>query len=243
MIVNFNFKEFLEARGAVGGAFGKFGKQKSRYNVMGGPIDDTADYKSRIQAGKSIEEQIRNKMDEELGLIAKPATSAQDKYEGIDAWIIGNRNENSKTSIPIQIKARKHTSGNDILWEAVKPWNKQLISSFENSGNQVFTGKDMKSKAHYLISISNDGSTIRMRYVSEIIDAAKKMVEAFIQNIRATGRTNASTQWGEIRLVKDPSKEANYRMSGDVFKLNCFIRPDALEWKRDFQLKSPIGVV
>ncbi|RDJ35669.1 MAG: hypothetical protein DWQ19_12690 [Crenarchaeota archaeon] len=244
MELELNFKEFLNEarRGPVPGAFGKQGRNRPRYNVTTQPLDDAGAYQVRISAGKNIEQQIREKL-KEFNILTTPASSHQDKNLGIDAFITSTDGGTTKTSIPIQIKARKNASGNDILWEAVKPWNDNIVSSFEELGDRVFTGKDMKSKAKYLVSMSNDGNTIRLRSVEETIQMAKKMVEEFIHNYRATGRKVANTQYGQIRLVKDPSQEANYNLRGDVFKLNCFISPDVYSHKKDLTLQTPIGAV
>lgn len=226
-----DFREFLEARGPVGGAFGKTGRQ-NRYGAMGS-------YNDRIAAGKDIESQITSRMTDELGFKIMPTTSHADKNKGIDGWIV----ENGKSYIPIQMKTRANASGNDILWETVKPWEDRIVSTFEQLGDRAFTGKDMKSQAKLVVSISNDGRIVRLRSVTETIDKAKEMAEAFVQNYRATGRNFTTTQWGQIRLVKDPSRQSNYWQSGEVYKLNAFLNPDAFNWKKDFTLRQPIGAV
>lgn len=200
-------------------------------------IDHSANYQSRIQAGKSIEKEVCDKMAQEFNWISTPSTSYQDKYEGIDGWI--TETNGRKTHLPFQLKVRK--TGNDILWETIKPWNRNIVNYFEDANDQIYTGKDMKCKAAYIISLGNNGSTLRIRSVSETIQKAKEMTKELIQQFRATGATTANTQWGQIKIVKDPSQQANYHMKGDVFKVNCFIRPDAFEWKHDFQFKTPIS--
>jgi len=209
--------------------FGEFGGLGSPHQ----PFDDTADYKSRIKAGAIVENNIREKLITELNWEIEPATDEQDKYDGIDGWIIG------ETKIPFQIKARKNTSGNDILWEAVKPWHRNLISTFEDMGDAAFTGKDMKCKAQYLISTSNNGCVIRIRNVQETIDKSKKLVLALIKS----GDNFAYTEDGEAKIVKDPSRQANFNMSGNTFKINCFIKPNVYAWKQDFVLENPIDLV
>ena len=246
--IDLDFKAFLEGRGGVvaGGAFGKFGglgNPRRSQNSKTSFDDTNSNYQARIQAGKGIEAEIRDRLTNELGWIVKPSTTSQDMHDGIDGFITSLDAGKTKTFIPFQIKARKNTSGNDILWEAVKPWNRNLINNFENIGENAFTGKDMKCKAQYLISTSNNGSTIRIRNVGETISKAKKLVEALIQNTRATGNTWGKTADGESKVVKDPSQQANFHMSGDTFKVNCFIKPDSYEWKKDFTLKKPIALI
>jgi len=238
--MNLDFKNFIEGRSwmPVGGAFGKTGAKPQGKPTKIDPFDDRAEYGTRIKQGKTIEEEICNKLTEEIGWVIKPSSAQQDKYEGIDGWIVSI--DGGKTTcqhIPIQIKARKNSSGNDILWETVKPWRQDL--NFDEK--VMYTGKDMKCKAVYLVSVGNNGSTVRIRQVSEIIQKAKEMTEQLIQNFRATGKKFAQTQWGEARVVKDPSQQANFNLRGDVFKINCFIKPEVCTWKQDVTLKNPIG--
>jgi len=221
------------------GEFGGLGQPRSGRNKQ--PLDDTANYTSRIEAAKQIELEIRDRLATELGWQTIDATEDQDKYDGIDGWIT---NQDGKgVHIPFQIKARKNSSGNDILWEAIKPWKISLVDNFEDLGNDVFSGKDMKCKSEYLISANNIGNTIRIRNVSEVMAKAKKLTEALVQNYRATGNTFAKTQDGEARVVKDPSQQANFHMRGNIFKINCFISPHEFEWKQDVNLKNPISLI
>ncbi len=248
MDIEFSFKNFLEGRGGVvtGGAFGKFGglgTPRYQQNQPRTKLNDKGDYNSRIVAGKGIENEICERLKSELGWLTEPASANEDKFEGIDGWITSMDNGKTKVRLPFQIKARKSTSGNDILWEAIKPWNRSLINTFEGAGDSIYTGKDMRSKAQYLISTSSDGGTIRVRYVKETIEKAKELVKELILNSRATGNSYATTSFGQARIVKDPSQQSTYSMSGDIFKVNCFIHPDAFSWKQDFKLKKPIGLV
>jgi hypothetical protein len=230
-MISLDFKQFLEARGQIAtpGAFGRFGTPKNRYN-MPKPFDDSADYNSRIAAGKKIETQIIEKLNK-LGYISKPTTAREDMYDGIDGWFI--QIDGQKVNIPYQIKARKGSSGNDILWETIKPWNPKLIQQAEELGDRLYTGKDMKCKAELLVSTSNDGNIIRLRSVPETIKKSKELVGMLILNFRSLGKPFAKTSYGETKLVTDPSQQANFSMSGKVSKVVCFLNPDAYQWKKD----------
>jgi hypothetical protein len=230
-----NFTEFLEARyGNVGGAFGK--QAKSAFD------DGNDNYDARIQAGRALELQIRDRL-AEYGVMTAPSSRGSDQNYGIDGYITsvdgGKTKKSPQTSF--QIKARKVSSGNDILWETIKPWNDRIKTNFEELGDAAFTGKDMRCKAELLISLGNNGGIIRIRRVAEALDIARKMTKELMQVLRATGTPTCRTRWGEARLTIDPSRQATAGIYGSkIEKINCFISPGAFEWKQDVQLKTPI---
>lgn len=235
-----NFKEFLNEgpRGFTKGAFGKSVLPQGRPQ-----IDDTSsDYTARINAGKSLEQEIRLRL-EELGIITTNSNFKEDTQLGIDGYILSNNGgkTNLTPPIPFQMKARKTSSGNDILWETIKPWNESLLNLYELQ-DQSFTGKDMRCKAKILFALANDGKTIRVRKIAETIDIAKKMTTLLIQEIKK-GRTSVNTKWGQARLTIDPSQQATFNQSGTVKKINCYIMPGAYEWKQELQLKTNLGEI
>lgn len=205
---------------------------------------DTMDYKSRIAAGHQVEDKLFAALAEN-GVIIQRSNGNQDRNYGIDGWIVST--DGGKTQLPqrksIQLKIRKNSSGNDILWETIKPWNPSLISSFESAGDRAFTGKDMKCVADLLLAVDKSGDLVRIRKVEETISIAKKMATELIHQMRATGRQSISTAWGTASIVKDPSQQSNYRLSGDVMKVNCFISPGTYQWKQDLRLKSQVVLV
>jgi hypothetical protein len=241
------FKDFLEGRfGPVPGAFGKYGVKTP--GMRTGSLDHSNNnYYARIEAGKSLENEIRQSL-AELGIVTKDSSARNDQNMGIDGYITsfdGGRTPKNP-ALSFQLKARKSASGNDILWESVKPWSDKIKTRFEEMGDFAFTGKDMRCKANVLLSLGNNGSIVRIRQVPETIQIAKKMTALLIEEMRRSGRTATRTQWGEARLVKDPSYQATATTSlasGGVFKINCFIQPGAYEWKQDIQLKTPISAV
>lgn len=234
------FKDFLNEgpRGFTKGAFGKSALPQGRPK-----IDDTSnDYMARINAGKSLEQEIRLKL-QDLGIITTNSNFKEDTQFGIDGYVISN--DGGKTKLtppqPFQMKARKTSSGNDILWETIKPWNESLLNLSELQ-DQAFTGKDMRCKAKILFALGNDGKTIRVRKIGETIDIAKKMTALLIEEIRK-GRTSVNTKWGQARLTTDPSQQATFTQSGNVKKINCYIMPGAYEWKQELQLKTNLGEI
>lgn len=231
-----NFKNFIES-------FPAYAKKMVR--PQGKPtnlsFDDTLDYNARIKKARTIEEKIRTTLAAEVGMVIKTSSANQDKNEGIDGWIVSK--DGGKTPcahIPVQIKIRKNSSGNDILWETIKPWTQFVNSNFEELGDKAFSGKDMKCKATYLISIGNNGSTVRIRKVDEVKTAAKELAQELVKQYRATGQNYAKSNMGEARITVDPSRQANFSQFLTTQKVNCFIYPGALSWKLDLNLKNPI---
>lgn len=193
-------------------------------------LDPRLDYATRIAQGRGLESEIKDRIKTEWGWDILPSTPNEDKHLGIDGWI----NDPTQGRVPVQIKAR--TSGSDILWEAIKPWSYDLTPGLQDKN---YTGKDMKCQARLLISVSNDGTMIRLRKIDEIKQKAKLITEAFVSKFGEDRILTVSTPWGEGKLVRDPSAQANFSM-GNVLKLNCFILPEVLAWKKDVRLKTPI---
>lgn len=204
-------------------------------------VEMTGDYEERISKGRTIEQQIRQAMQQEMQWITIDSSKNDDIYGGIDCWITSTDGGKTKSShVGLQIKARK--SGNDVLWETIKPWDQMTASTFHDKGDKAFTGKDMRCKANLMVSVSNDGSTLRFRNVGETKEIAKKMATELVENYLAKGFKWVKTKWGEARISKDPSQQATYNYRGDIYKVNCFILPNSFEWKKDFNLKTPISL-
>lgn len=207
-------------------------------------MNSAGSYSSRISQGKEIEINIREAMKRDMQWITVDSSSQDDMYNGIDCWVVskdGGKTKNAQQ--PIQIKARKNASGNDILWETIKPWNQNTATAFHERPDSVYTGKDMKCKADLILSVSNDGYYLRFRKVSETIQIAKQMAKELVEVYMSKGFKIVKTKWGEARILKDPSQEATYNQRGNIYKVNCFIMPNSYEWKQDVKLTKPIGAV
>ncbi len=209
--------------------------------ILNEVMDSTANYELRIAQGKPIEYQVREALQKEMGWITRDSTAGADKHKGIDAWVVSEDGGKTKIAqVPIQIKVRKNTSANVIFWESIKPWREDLPTIYHNEGNKIFNGKDMRCQARFLVSLSPNGALLKFRKVDEVLNTAKRMTLKLLEVYRATGRTFAETDWGEVAVVKDPSQEANFNQKGDVYKVACKILPEAFEWIKDLPLKQPI---
>jgi hypothetical protein len=206
-------------------------------------FSSAANYSARVYNGHGLEYEIRQAMREDLGWITKDASPRDDMHGGIDCWIVSKDNGKSKISqIPLQIKARKNSSGNDIKWETIKNWTDNIGTTFQQLGNKIFTGKDMKCTAQLLVCVSNDGQYLRFRNVSEILDISRDLGKNLIETYLSNGRKVFSNAKGQIRVLKDPSQQSNAVMRGDVWNACSFISPDAFEWKWDVKLSAPIDL-
>lgn len=186
-----------------------------------------------------ISQNIREAMKRDMQWITTDS-SQSDIHNGISFWVVskdGGKTKNAQQ--PIQIKKNKFS--NYIVWETIKNWNQNIPTIFYERPDAIFTGKDMKSKADLILSISNDGYYLRFRKVSETIQIAKEMAKQLIEIYMSKGFKTAKTKWGEARIVDDPSQETTYNQRGNIYKVNCFIIPNSYEWKQDIKLTSPLS--
>ena len=107
------------------------------------------DYNTRVSRGRSDEEKIKEALAKQHNIHIAPASQSADMYDKIDGFWNGQE--------AIQIKYRDADSANgrfDILYELIKPYDRNLPLSHQQPG------RDVKSKAQAYVVLDPTGRMI-----------------------------------------------------------------------------------
>jgi hypothetical protein len=161
---------------------------------------------AQVQFGKTIEGHILQQCVDVCGYDILPPTNEEDKYEKIDGWWDMVKWEHKKKKsqapmlvakegqpshqvrrVPIQIKYRD--SGDDVLFEAIKPWRTMpLFSRVNRTGRDVKPPDspmsqwniDDKKGPQYIFHLSRDGTMLTIAKLGscyQIIDDLLKEID------------------------------------------------------------------
>ncbi len=211
----FNEGRRFQMKGPVGGAFGK---PKPFQNAEIGQYTHTRDqqrnlqgpdaYNQRVAFGLTQEQKILKAAKENCGIDISPSTPSEDKFQKIDGWW-----KKDNTPVPVQIKYRD--TGDDLLFEVIKPFTNMPILS-----NQNRLGRDVKPAgmpanqfdpnsrigAQYIFHLNSSGnklSIIETKPCYEIIYKLLKEIDAY--GWSNPYRKMHSTSQGVIRWQLDGS--------------------------------------
>lgn len=221
--------------------FGKFGGIGNPNCLNNSTVEKAFQYEKRIKDAKKIEKKFFQKLKDELGFIVKESTEHEDKFYGIDGYLLSLNNNKSKLKeeFPFQLKIRnKNSIKEDILIEVIKPWFPTC--DFERLKDNALTGKDLKSKAKLLISLAPDGQLIRLRKMEEVIQNSKLLTNMFLQNFRIKNEKFLNNEFGEARIIQEKCQESTANLGGNIKKLVVFLNPDNFKWKKEIQFNTPL---
>lgn len=224
-------------------SFGKFGGLGNPHCNKNSNIGKPTQYENRIKQAKKLENKFFEKIKEELGFVIKNSTSFEDKHLGIDGYLISLNNNKTllKQEIPIQLKIRNKSDKieqKDVLIEVIKPWFPTC--DFEGLAEKAFTGKDFKSKAELMLSLSPDGKSLRMRKMKEILENSKFLTNQFLENFKKNRKLSLVNEYGEARIIQEKFNQCNANLSGNIKKLVTFLNPDNFIWKKDIMFKTSL---
>lgn len=222
-------------------SFGKFGGLGNPDCNINPNVEKAFNYEKRIKDAKILEKKFFEKLKNELGFIVKEPTESEDKFLGIDGYLISINNNKTKLKeeLPFQLKIRnKKSEKEDILIEVIKPWFPSC--DFNRLKDNAFTGKDIKCKAKLLISVAPDGKHIRLRKMEETIENAKLLANSFLQNFRQTEEKSFNNELGEAKIIQEKFKESTANLCGDIKKLVVFLNPNSFKWKKEIAFRSPL---
>jgi hypothetical protein len=163
------------------------------------------DFRTRVERGKGVEDRIKEALAAN-GIKVTGATSGQDMYDKIDGFIDGKA---------IQIKYRD--SGDDILYELVKPHDQTLSLQHNIKFNP---GRDYRGKAVYYVVMTRDGK-IYIIPVQHIKGALMQAASEF--GNEPLSRPFRSSNGIEFRPLVDPRDKT--RDGRPLTKVNAFIPP------------------
>jgi hypothetical protein len=167
----------------------------------------------RINSGKAIEGKIIDALRVQ-GWDIQPASVQQDMFDKVDAWWTLK----TGTRIPLQIKYRDKSGGNDIFMEVKRDYQRNL------------PGRDMNSKAQIYVTLTNDQAKV----ILVKVDEAKKIALGMADELEAMQKINPTanrkvTHHGMIMVNPDPRTQ--------VLKLKAYIKPDTFAWKQVVPVK------
>lgn len=122
------------------------------------------DYDKRVDAGKRVEKQILDAL-RAKGIEIDDPTSSQDMIDKIDGWWLGKNGKRYS----VQVKFRQ--SGNDILFEIVKDFNRNIL------------GRDMKSKSVLYLVSDKHGKT-RLYHTDAIKNKAQEVLKVVQDDLK-----------------------------------------------------------
>lgn len=126
------------------------------------------DYDQRVDAGKRVEKKILDSL-RAKGMKIDDPTSSQDMMDKIDGWWLGKNNQ----KYPVQVKFRQ--SGNDILFEIVKDFDRNVA------------GRDMKSKSVLYLVADKHGKT-RLYQTEPIKKKAQEILKTVQDDLKQNPR-------------------------------------------------------
>jgi hypothetical protein len=209
-----NFRNYIEGRGFVGGAFGN---QRSNFDY--GIMHKHDNYQDRVNRGLDMERRIIEAMNKVLkyrGEQLLPSSIKDDTRDHIDAFW---KRENG--TFPVQIKYRDKGSGkNDILLEVMKKFDRMVFAK-PNIEESDYNGRDMSGRAIYYFGVDSNHANVRIINLSEARKIAKELVEDFAKIYRSEPlRRNFENAKGMVRITVDPSNHLNE-------KLMVYLKPAA----------------
>lgn len=159
------------------------------------------DYDKRVDAGKRVEKKILDAL-RSKGIKIEDPTSNQDMIDKIDGWWSGKNGQ----KYPVQVKFRQ--SGNDILFEVVKDFDRNI------------PGRDMKSKSVLYLVSDKTGKT-RLYHTDVIKKKAQEVLKIVQDDLKQNPRQDrwSGSGW-EAKMQYDASNGNKKLMA--YFNSNSF---------------------
>lgn len=160
------------------------------------------DYDQRVDAGKRVEKKILDAL-RAKGIKIEDPTSSQDMHDKIDGWWLG-KNNNQK--YPVQVKFRQ--SGDDILFEIVKDFNRNI------------PGRDMKSKSVLYLVADRNGRT-RLFHTEPIKKKAQDILKMVQDELKQNPRQDRWSGNGWQAKMQYDARDGNKKLMA-YFSPNSF---------------------
>jgi hypothetical protein len=192
----------------------------------GGLFNDRMSYTDRILAKEVREEVIRQGFNQVGPYQLEQVTAEEDMFQGIDFRYL---DKSVKLERTVQLKERRPGSGNDLGVEAIKPWGLNSERWLSGAlGLEHLDGRDVVHAVDRILWVDGDHLHWRLLSSAVVMERVREMVAQFLQQARgdragAVRLVCGCGELGEVRVVRDPSAQCNYRY-GAVDKVMVYVK-------------------